>query len=48
MAIGLDSGTREQRKLLMGENMIDIASKSIVGLLVDEVGLLEVYLILPG
>jgi cation-transporting ATPase 13A3/4/5 len=37
VAVGLDSGTREQRRVLMDENIIDIASKSLAGLLVDEV-----------
>ncbi|WVQ83070.1 hypothetical protein IAT38_005208 [Cryptococcus sp. DSM 104549] len=37
VAQGLDSAVREQRMVLMGENIIDIASKSIAGLLVDEV-----------
>lgn len=37
VAQGLDSAVRKQRLVLMGENIIDIASKSVVGLLVDEV-----------
>lgn len=37
VANGLDAGTREQRQVLMGENIIDIAAKSVFGLLVDEV-----------
>jgi len=37
VAQGLEDETRAQRRVLMGENMIDIASKSIFGLLVDEV-----------
>ena len=39
VAGGLDSSTRQQRRLLMGENIIDIASKSVIGLLLDEVRL---------
>ena len=38
VAQGLDDETRTQRRVLMSENIIDIASKSIFGLLVDEVG----------
>lgn len=34
---GLAESTREQRRILFGENVIDIAGKSIVGLLLDEV-----------
>ncbi|KAK1925519.1 putative cation transporting ATPase [Papiliotrema laurentii] len=37
VAQGLDDETRTQRRVLMSENIIDIASKSIFGLLVDEV-----------
>lgn len=37
VAQGLESSVREQRSVLMGENIIDIASKSVAGLLVDEV-----------
>lgn len=37
VAPGLDSGTRDQRRVLMGGNMIDIAAKSVGGLLMDEV-----------
>lgn len=37
VAQGLEAGTREQRKVLMGANIIDIASKTVGGLLVDEV-----------
>ncbi|WVQ96650.1 hypothetical protein IAU59_003756 [Kwoniella sp. CBS 9459] len=37
VAHGLDSHVREQRNVLMGDNIIDIASKSIAGLLIDEV-----------
>ena len=37
VAQGLDEPVREQRKVLMGPNVIDIASKTIGGLLVDEV-----------
>ncbi|EIW73562.1 hypothetical protein TREMEDRAFT_67419 [Tremella mesenterica DSM 1558] len=37
VAQGLDSNTRQQRRLLTGDNIIDIAAKSIPGLLVDEV-----------
>ncbi|KAL7423997.1 hypothetical protein Q5752_001582 [Cryptotrichosporon argae] len=37
VAAGLASPTREQRQVLMGANMIDIASKSLLGLLMDEV-----------
>nr|XP_019012720.1 cation-transporting ATPase 13A3/4/5 [Kwoniella pini CBS 10737]OCF51501.1 cation-transporting ATPase 13A3/4/5 [Kwoniella pini CBS 10737] len=37
VAHGLENYLREQRMVLMGENIIDIASKSIFGLLVDEV-----------
>jgi len=37
VANGLESSTREPRRLLMGENIIDIASKSALGLLLDEV-----------
>lgn len=37
VAQGLDSSTREQRKVLMGENNIDIEGKTLFGLLVDEV-----------
>ncbi|ODN81649.1 hypothetical protein L202_02049 [Cryptococcus amylolentus CBS 6039] len=37
VAQGLTSLVKEQRLALMGENIIDIASKSVVGLLVDEV-----------
>ncbi|WVQ65814.1 uncharacterized protein L199_003992 [Kwoniella botswanensis] len=37
VAHGLESPVREQRMVLMGDNIIDIASKSIFGLLVDEV-----------
>jgi cation-transporting ATPase 13A2 len=38
VAGGLDAATRQQRRTLMGDNMIDIASKSLFGLLIDEVG----------
>ncbi|GMK53976.1 hypothetical protein CspeluHIS016_0105620 [Cutaneotrichosporon spelunceum] len=37
VANGLDTQTREQRRTLMGENNIDIASKSVISLLMDEV-----------
>ncbi|KAL1412859.1 hypothetical protein Q8F55_000608 [Vanrija albida] len=37
VAHGLDSSTRNQRRILMGDNSIDIASKSLVQLLMDEV-----------
>ncbi|OWZ71730.1 hypothetical protein AYX14_02820 [Cryptococcus neoformans] len=37
VAQGLGNAVRKQRLVLMGENIIDIASKSVVGLLVDEV-----------
>ncbi|KIR42837.1 cation-transporting ATPase 13A3/4/5 [Cryptococcus deuterogattii 99/473] len=37
VAQGLDSAVRKQRLVLMGDNIIDIASKSVAGLLVDEV-----------
>ena len=37
VAQGLDANTRQQRRILMGDNLIDIASKSIPGLLMDEV-----------
>ncbi|WVO12601.1 hypothetical protein L204_100206 [Cryptococcus depauperatus] len=37
VAQGLDSFTREQRFVLMGQNIIDIASKSVLGLLIDEI-----------
>ncbi|WWC62526.1 uncharacterized protein I303_105122 [Kwoniella dejecticola CBS 10117] len=37
VAHGLENPVREQRMVLMGDNIIDIASKSIFGLLVDEV-----------
>ena len=37
VATGLTTSIREQRQVLMGENIIDIASKSAVGLLLDEV-----------
>lgn len=37
VAGGLDTPTREQRKVLTGENMIDIEGKSVFGLLIDEV-----------
>ncbi|WRT67812.1 uncharacterized protein IL334_004786 [Kwoniella shivajii] len=37
VAHGLERPIREQRMVLMGDNIIDIASKSIFGLLIDEV-----------
>lgn len=37
VAQGLDDQVRVQRRVLMGDNIIDIASKSIFGLLIDEV-----------
>lgn len=37
VAHGLDTYTRTQRKILMGENLIDIAGKSLLSLLMDEV-----------
>lgn len=37
VAQGLSTATRDQRRLLMGENIIDIAGKSLGGLLMDEV-----------
>lgn len=37
VAAGLDTPTREQRRVLTGENMIDIEGKSVFGLLIDEV-----------
>ena len=40
VAQGLDDNTRIQRRLLTGMNVIDIASKSIWSLLVDEVSYL--------
>lgn len=39
VAQGLDSAVRKQRLVLMGDNMIDITSKSVAGLLVDEVSI---------
>ncbi len=39
VANGLETPTREQRHVLMGDNIIDIAGKSVFGLLLDEVGL---------
>ena len=38
IAGGLDSATRAQRKILFGENVIDIEGKGIFSLMVDEVG----------
>ncbi|WVR06383.1 hypothetical protein IAU60_003414 [Kwoniella sp. DSM 27419] len=37
VAHGLETPIREQRMVLMGENIIDIASKSVMSLLIDEV-----------
>ncbi|WWC88708.1 uncharacterized protein L201_003621 [Kwoniella dendrophila CBS 6074] len=37
VAHGLETPVRDQRMVLMGENIIDIASKSVFGLLIDEV-----------
>lgn len=37
VANGLETSVREQRHVLMGDNIIDIEGKSIIGLLLDEV-----------
>ena len=36
--VGIDEATKEQRKIIFGENEIDIGEKSTMSLLVDEVG----------
>lgn len=45
VAQGLGNAVRKQRLVLMGENIIDIASKSVVGLLVDEVSISVILII---
>jgi cation-transporting ATPase 13A2 len=37
VASGLDHETRTQRRILFGDNVVDIEGKGVVGLLLDEV-----------